>query len=106
MRAAGRLLLDGAHDGRMTVTEEERPVPHPVVDVFVAVHVPLERALRAFHVDREWPKMPAVVRDAARNDTARTLVEGERFRVKRVVRVEHRGCRRHWIEPPVVEGAE
>src|SRR5262249_46539285 len=106
MRAARRLLLNGAHDGRMTVTEEERAVPHPIVDVFVAVHVPLERALRAIHVDREWPEMPAVVRDAAGNDTARALEQGERFRVERVVRVEHRGCRRHWIEPPVVEGAE
>src|SRR5262249_42548656 len=74
MRPARGLLLNGPHDGRMTVAEEERAVPHPVVDDLVPVHVPLERPLRAIDIDREWLEMPAVVRDAAGNDAARPLV--------------------------------
>ncbi len=41
VRAPRRLLLNGLDHGRVAVTEEERAVTHPVVHVFVTVHVPL-----------------------------------------------------------------
>ena len=45
MRAARGLLLDGLDDGRVAVAQEQRAVAHPVVDVLVAVDVPLVGAL-------------------------------------------------------------
>ena len=67
---ARHLLLDGLDHGGMAVAEEQGAVPHPVVDVLVAVHVPLVGALGALHVDRERGQVPAVVGDAARDHAA------------------------------------
>jgi hypothetical protein len=53
VRAMQRLLAHGLHDRARIVPEEERAVAHPVVDVAVAVHVPLVGALRPIHIERE-----------------------------------------------------
>ena len=44
MCAARNLSLHGSNDGRVRVPEEERAVPHCVVDEFAAVDEPLVRA--------------------------------------------------------------
>jgi hypothetical protein len=82
VRASRHLLLHGLHDGRVTVAEEQRAVPHPVVDVLVPVDVPLARAARALHVDGERAQMSDVVRDAARNGATRAVGEHGRVRMR------------------------
>src|SRR5439155_1639417 len=47
MRALERLLAHGVADGGRIVAEEQRAVSHPVVDVAVAVDVPLVGAVGA-----------------------------------------------------------
>src|SRR5262249_55762318 len=79
--AASDLLLHRAHDCRMAVAQEERAVAHPVVDVLVAVDVPLAGAGRALDVGRERSQMADVVGDTAGNRMARALPERGGLRV-------------------------
>src|SRR5262245_3892649 len=73
VRATGDLPLDGFHESRMRVSEEQGAVSHPVVDVLAAVDVPLAGAARALHIQRERREVPAVVGDAARDDASCAL---------------------------------
>src|SRR5262249_25979681 len=73
--AARDVLLHRAHDRRVTVPQEEGAVPHPVIDVLVAVDVPLACAGRALDVGRKRRQMADVVGDAARNRAPRALPE-------------------------------
>src|SRR6185369_2175938 len=82
--------LHCANDRRMAVTEKERAVPHPVVDILVAVDVPLARAGRALDVGRERSQVANVVSDTAGNRLARALPERGRLRVLRAVLVVDR----------------
>src|SRR5262245_23514841 len=67
VRAEPDLDTDGLDHGRMAVAEEEGAVAHPVIDVLVAVDVPLVAPSRALDVDRKRQLMPDVVGDAAGN---------------------------------------
>ena len=65
VRAARDLPLDRVDEGGVGVPEEQRAVPHPVVDVLAAVDVPLAGTRRPLDVERERREIPTVVRDAA-----------------------------------------
>ena len=90
MRAARRLRLDGLDDFRMAVTEEERAVAHPVVDVLVPIDITLLRPLRRLDVDGKRRQVTDVVRDAAGNGATRTLEERGGFRMAGTVRLDDR----------------
>ena len=68
VRAAADLLGDRVRDGRVRVPQDQRAVPRNVVDVFVAVHVPLARPLPVGDVQRERLGVAIVVGHAAGED--------------------------------------
>src|SRR3989338_8791179 len=70
--------------------QQGRAVAHPVVDVLVAVGVPLARAARALDVDGEGREVADVVGDAAGDRRARPLPERGRLRVPGAVLLEDR----------------
>jgi hypothetical protein len=74
--APGHLGLHCRHHRGVTVTEEERAVPHPVVHVLVAVHVPLPRSAGPIDVHREGHEVPDVVGDASRDGAPGALGQG------------------------------
>ena len=76
---ARHLLLHGLDHRGMAVADEERPVAHPVVDILVAVDVPLVAAQRPRHVRAEREQVADVVGDAARNGLAGALGQGGRL---------------------------
>ena len=51
---------------RVVVAQQEGSVASDVVDVLVAIDIPLVRPLRSVNVDPVWPEVPSVVRDATR----------------------------------------
>ena len=65
----------GRHHCRMVVAQYQRTVAAEVIDVFVAIHVPLQRAQRALHIDRIWIEMPAIMGQAAWHQPARLCRE-------------------------------
>src|SRR5262249_18274719 len=65
MRSLGQLRLHGLGHFRMAMPQDERAVPADVIDVLVAVDVPLSRAGRAINVDRVRLEITRVVRYAA-----------------------------------------
>ena len=60
---------------RVAVAEQQRAVAAEVVDVLVAVDVPLARAFGAGGIDGIGQQRAAVVRQAGRDDLARALVQ-------------------------------
>ena len=56
-------LYEGLHDFRMGMTQEQGRRSQPVIDVFVAVHVPFARPLPAF--DGHWERIGNVAVVAA-----------------------------------------
>src|SRR5262245_51548796 len=73
--AKRRLFTHGFQHLRMAVAEQQRAVAAEVVDVFVAVDIPLARSGGAGRIDGVWQQRTAVVRQSGRNDLARTAVE-------------------------------
>jgi ribosomal 50S subunit-recycling heat shock protein len=73
--ALRRLLAHGVANGGRIVTEEQRAVAHPVVDVAAAVDVPLERALGTVDVERKRLHATVVVRDGVGEQPSRALEE-------------------------------
>src|SRR5262245_4960035 len=57
----------------MAVPQEQGAVAHPVIDVLVAVDVPLARAGRTLDIGRKRQQMADVVGDAARDRAPRAL---------------------------------
>ena len=55
------LLGDSLGDGRVGVSQQQGAVAGHVVDVLVAVNVPLARAGAVGHVQREWLGVAGVV---------------------------------------------
>jgi hypothetical protein len=55
-------------------------VAHPVVDVAIAVDVPLVRPVRPIDVEREWLHPPVVVRDGIGKEALGALEERARSR--------------------------
>src|SRR5262249_14977718 len=82
---------------RVAVTEEERAVPHPVVDVLVAVDVPLAAAAGALDVDGKRQMMADIVGHAAGNGPPRALGERGRLGVLRPVFFDDR---HRWMITP------
>src|SRR5215831_520389 len=58
MRAFGCLRGDRFGYGGMIVTQEKRAVPPDIIDVFVAIYVPLARALSPLDKNRVRLQMP------------------------------------------------
>ncbi len=56
--ATADLGLNRFHHRRMGVTEQHRPVPHPIVDIAVAIHVPLVGAEATVDIERKRLKGP------------------------------------------------
>ncbi len=81
------------------MAEEERAVAHPVVDVLVAVDVPLVAALRARHVGPERQQVADVVGDAAGNGLARALGQGGRSRMLGPVLLQDGHRRLAFLDP-------
>src|SRR6266446_3451198 len=90
VRPARHLPLDRLDDGRIAVPEEQGAMAHPVVDVLVAVHVPLAHAGRAVDVDGERREMADVVRDPAGDHFARAIVQRGGLRMQRPVSLQDR----------------
>src|SRR4029453_699586 len=97
--AARHLLLHGAHGRGVAVAREERAVAHPVVDVLVAVDVPLAAAGRAIDVDRMRGQVTDVVGDPAWNRLARLLGERGRLGMLRAVLVQDAHARSPRLDP-------
>ena len=66
--AVRQRLLDGGEDLRSAVAEQQGAVAAGVVDVLVAVPVPLARALGPRDVDAVGPHMARIVDDAGGQD--------------------------------------
>ena len=109
--AERRLLANGFEHGRVAMAQEEGAVPAEVIDVLVAVDVPLARSGSARGIDRIGQQGAAVVGEAGRNHFARALVKlGRAARARPVLGFDLRvGPRRrhrlglsisHW-PPPV-----
>ena len=75
MRAELHLALDRLHHGRMAMAEQQRAVAAEVVDVFVAVDVPLAGARCSGGVDRIGHERTAVVRQAGGDHLAGARVK-------------------------------
>src|SRR3954451_16359636 len=52
VRALRDLMLHGCDHGRMHVAEQERTMPAEVIDIFVAIDIPLEGPGGACRIDR------------------------------------------------------
>ena len=52
MRALRDLLLHGRNDRRMHMAQQQRAVAAEIIDVFVAIDIPFERAGGARRIDR------------------------------------------------------
>ena len=78
MRAQTQRALRRLDHLRPIVSEQQRSVPADVVDVLVAIDVPLPRAGGALHVHRPRRERANVVRDTGREDAARALCERAR----------------------------
>ena len=70
VRAERHLPLNGLDDGGMPVAQQQRAMAAEIVDVLVAVDVPLARARRAGGIDRIGQQRAAVVRQAGRQHLA------------------------------------
>src|SRR4029077_5065708 len=99
VRAELRLLANGLEHGRMAVTQQQGAMAAEVIDVFIAVDVPLARSRRACGIDRVRQQRAAVVRQSGRNDLARSLIElGGTARTRPIlslnlrVRLRYRHC--------------
>src|SRR5712692_5798736 len=90
MRPPADLLPDRVDHLRVTVTEEQRAVPHPVVDVLVAVDVPLAAAAGALDVDGKRQVMADVVGHAAGDGLPRALGQGRGLRMLRPILFDDR----------------
>src|SRR5712691_661693 len=79
-RRPGRLerLTDGAHDARMTVSEDQRSERETVVDVRISVDVPESTTLRGLHGDRVGIEVLHARRDAAGKGPPRAARIGRR----------------------------
>ncbi len=87
MRAERRLALHRLDERRMRMAEEQRAVSAEVVDVLVAVDVPLARTGGARDVDRIRGSGARVVRQSRRKDPASPRIERRRTRRARPVQV-------------------
>ena len=74
MSTLRHLFTDGSDDRRMRVAQQQGTVPHHVVDILIAVHVPLEGALAVGDIQGEGRRKPIVVGHARRELTQRFLV--------------------------------
>ncbi len=75
-------LLGNSHlDGRVIMSQDERPVSHPVVDQLVAIDVPLSGTAGPIDIDRERVEVPDVVGQAAGNSRLGLAEQGLRTRM-------------------------
>ena len=89
MRAEPHLPLDRLHDRGMAMTEQQRAVATEVVDILVAVDVPLARPGSAGRVDRVRQQGAAVVRQPRGDHLAGPCVElGRAPRARPVLRLD------------------
>src|SRR5207247_1488993 len=70
------LLVDVVVDALVAMAEDDRPIPHPQVDVLVAIDVPDSAALAPVDVDRVITPHPEVRVRAAWHRPEGALVEG------------------------------
>jgi len=75
VRALRHLLLHRLDHGRMRVAEQQRAMPAEIIDVLVAVDVPLARSRRARRVDRIRQQGAGIVGQPGRNGLAGLFVE-------------------------------
>ncbi len=94
VRAAVERRADRVHHLRAVVAEQQRAVAADVVDVLVAVDVPLARPARAVDVDRPRGEGAGVVRDAGGEDVAGARGEPLRACVHRLIGLEDGAHRR------------
>ena len=75
VRAEPKLAFDGGRYQRMRMTNDEGAVATEVVDVLVAVDVPLATAGGPSRVDRVGQQRAAIVREPCRNGLARPAIK-------------------------------
>src|SRR4029077_17974165 len=75
VRTERELAFNGSDNLRVTVTEQQRAVSPEVVDVFVAVDVPLAAAGGARGIDGVGQYVAAIVRQARRDDLPGLIVK-------------------------------
>ena len=79
MRAEFDLPFHRLDDGGMRMAEQHGAVAAEVIDILVAVDVPLARARGARNVDRIGVEVARVVGDAARQHLMGALEQSRRF---------------------------
>src|SRR5262245_40983247 len=101
VRAERELALDRGHHSRMAVTEQQCAVAAEIIDVLVAIDVPLAAAGGPRGIDRVGQEGAAVVGEARRDDLARLGVKALRAaRARPVLRLDlgiGRGLRHVWV---------
>src|SRR6516164_6651378 len=80
MRCQCRLFLNGLHDGRMTVAQQQCSVTAPVVDQLMSIDIPLVRAGGTLNIDREWLQVTDIMSDAVGEDRACPFSQSARLR--------------------------
>jgi hypothetical protein len=75
VRTLRDLLLHGRDDRRIRMAEDERAVPAEVVDILVAVDIPLERTGRSRRINGIGEQRAGIVGQPGRNDLARLLIK-------------------------------
>ena len=79
VRTACHLLTYGLDDSRVRMPQQHGTVPHPVIDVAIAIHIPLVRAHTAVHVEWKGIEGPCHMRHATRQERLRLLVQSLGF---------------------------
>lgn len=75
MGAACHLALHGLHDGGVRVAEQQRSVAAQIVNVLIAIFVPLAGALGVDEEDRERCGVPCFVRHAVGQQCLPLLIQ-------------------------------
>ena len=76
MGAARHLALHRFHYSGVVMPQQERAMSHPVVNILIAIHVPLVRAVSTIYVDRfERAEIAVVMSNAARKYFQRSHVK-------------------------------
>src|SRR5262249_22800047 len=75
VRTTCRLLTYGLDHSRVGMAQEHGTVPHPVIDIAIAIHIPLVRTHTAVYVERERIEDPCHMCYTARQERLRLLMQ-------------------------------
>src|SRR5215510_7259444 len=97
MGAALDLPVDRLDDLRMAMAEEERAMAAEIIDIAIAVDIPLPRSLGPRDVEPVGLDIARIVGDAAREEPARLLGGARGARSRRTIASDDRRIRRQRV---------